>query len=93
MTGLQIINIVGGDHSAASRLKKGDLSLDWLKWIRLLTGLGYKIVNKNMQCVTEYEMRALQDAYTFVNSSHDLRTRFTGWRETQPLEWEEPKQQ
>jgi hypothetical protein len=91
MSGADVIAIMGGDDSAASNLKSGKLSLNWNKWVRFITGMGYKIVSKEMQCVTAYEMRSLQDCYAFVNSDPAMRARFAAWRETQPLnqDWEQ----
>ena len=85
MTGAEVIAIMGSDDSAASNLRSGKLYLNWNKWIRFITGMGYKIVNKEMQCVTAYEMRSLQDCYAFVNSDSSMRAKFAAWRETQPL--------
>jgi hypothetical protein len=94
LTGRDINAIVGGDDALASNLKSGKLNLNWLRWIRLLTGLGYKIVSKDMQCVTAYEMRSLQDCYAYVNGDAATRARFAAWRETQPLnqDWDAPTQ-
>lgn len=85
MTGADIIAIMGSDDSAASNLRSGKLSLNWNKWVRFITGMGYKIVSKDMQCVTGYEMRSLQDCYAYVNADAATRAKFAAWRETQPL--------
>ncbi|SRR5690348_5670010 len=92
-SGAQIAEALKCDEPAASRIKSGQLSMNWNRWIRLLRWLGWKIVSTRMQCVSDHEMRTLQEAYAFLGSSPELRARFIAWREAQPLDQDWDKQQ
>lgn len=77
------------DTGTASRIRSGERSCSWMVWTRLMDFIGYKLVSKDKLCVPDYELRMLRDSYSFISCNPEMAARFSAWRESRPLQWDE----
>ena len=76
------------DTSGASRMRNGERGLTFTQWFASADDAGYKLVNKQMECMHRDEAAHLRAVYLFVMSDPAVAAKYAATKETVLLDWE-----